>query len=190
MKIEVTDIKSIGFWSNVYDLALKTLRKNKHKAAPSDVWKKKILLAEHSPIRVRTFQWTWKDLPYWVSNHFVRHKHGIEHFVTTQRTDKTGVNRNELPQNAPVNHTCIANAQALINISRKRLCNQSALYTKTAWGAVKKAINDIDPIMASCMVPECVYRGFCPEIKSCGFNETEDYYAMLEEYRNTQEKLK
>ena len=60
---------------------------------PTAAWKKKILLAEHSPIRLMQFAWKWSDLPYWVSVHIVRHKIGIEHFVSTQRTDRTGVDR-------------------------------------------------------------------------------------------------
>ena len=185
--MEVINLKSIGLWSNVYNLALKTVRKNGEDKTPSDAWKKKILLAEHSPIRARSFQWTWKDLPYWVSNHFVRHKHGIEHFVTTQRSDRTGIERDKLPQDALVNHTCVANAQALINISRKRLCNKAAYPTQIAWAKVVSAIKDIDPVMASCMIPECVYRGFCPELQSCGYCDTKDYKEELEKYRKVQE---
>lgn len=37
--------------------------------------------------------------------------------------------------------------------------------------------------LASVMVPECVYRGFCPEFHSCGYDKTEAFKQALEEYR-------
>ncbi len=142
---------------------------------PTAAWKKKILLAEHSPIRLMQFAWKWSDLPYWVSVHIVRHKIGIEHFVSTQRTDRTGVDRTERPQNAPVLHQCQANAQALITISRKRLCSGASAETRQAWQLLKDEIAKVEPELASCMVRECVYRGFCPEMYGCGFDKTEEY---------------
>ena len=57
----------------------------------------------------------------------------IEHIVTTKRTDRTGVSRDELEQGSLVNHECDANAQALINISRKRLCHCASPETRKAW---------------------------------------------------------
>ena len=77
-----------------------------------------------------------------------------------------------------------ANAQALIKISRKRLCNCASKETKEAWTQVKDAIAEVDPIMASKMVPECIYRGFCPEFLSpCGYSKTKKYQEDLKEYR-------
>lgn len=35
-------------------------------------------------------KWKWFDLKYWVSTHFVRHWLRIEHYLRTQRTDRTG----------------------------------------------------------------------------------------------------
>ena len=79
-----------------------------------------------------------------------------------------------------------ANAQALINISRKRLCNCASKETREAWLQVKEAIRSIDPIMAEKMVPDCLYRGFCPEfMNSCGYVNTDKYKKELEIYRNT-----
>ena len=107
-------------WQAVKNAAMNTIGKEAGQY-PSAEWKKKILLAEHSPIRLLVFTVRLTDLPYWVSVHLTRHKIGVEHFVSTQRTDRTGVDREELPQGAPVDHTMVINAQALINISRKRL---------------------------------------------------------------------
>lgn len=174
----------IDVWCKVKRAARTTINKDGEGAYPTDSWKKTILLAEHSPIRKIKVAWKWKNLKSWVSVHFVRHKHGIEHFVTTQRTDRTGVDRDNSPQDAPVSHECDANAQALIFISRRRLCSQASPETRQAWLEVKTEIAEKDPILASVMVPECVYRGFCPEFHSCGYVNTKQYRQALQAYRD------
>lgn len=107
----------------------------------------------------------------------------IEHWVKTQRTDRTGINRDDLPQGSLVNHACEADAQAMINISRKRLCNCASAPTREAWIKVKEKVMETEPELASCMVKECVYRGFCPEMFSCGYYKTDEYKKELIEYR-------
>lgn len=169
-------------WQEAKNATLNTVGKEKG-AYPTSEWKRKLLMAEHSPIRKLKFSWKWKNLPYWVSVHFVRHKTGIEHFVKTQRTDRTGVDRGELPQSSPVNHECEANAQALIFISRRRLCNSASPETRAAWQMVKDEVAKHEPELASCMVRECVYRGFCPEMFSCGYTKTEAFKKELAAYR-------
>ena len=44
-------------------------------------------------------------------------------------------------------------------------------------------MKEIDPIMAKHMVRECVYRGFCPELKCCGFVNTSKFQEELSNYR-------
>ncbi|MBR4171924.1 MAG: thymidylate synthase ThyX [Kiritimatiellae bacterium] len=162
-------------WRDVADAARTTIRMDEGTKEPSSAWKRRILLAEHSPIRQMIFKWKWHDLKYWISVHFVRHKFGIEHFVSTQRTDRTGVNRDEAPQDAPVDHECFANAQAMIFISRRRLCHQASSETTEAWKMVLEEVKKIEPELYSVCVPECVYRGFCPEFKTCGYVNTEAF---------------
>lgn len=174
----------INRWAHVKKAARTTISKDGSGAAPTDSWKKTILLAEHSPIRRIKFSWKWVNLMTWVSVHFTRHHIGIDHWVSTQRTDRTGVNRNKKPQDAPVCHECEANAQALINISRRRLCSQAAPETRAAWQEVVDKVQCIDPVLGSVLVPECIYRGFCPEFNPCGYAETEAYKKRLAEYRN------
>lgn len=179
-----TEIKNYkDQWLEVKDSAMTTIGKNKG-SYPTSEWKKKILLSEHSPIRRININWKWHGIKYWVSVHFVRHKFGIEHTVSTQRTDRTKINRDDLPQDSLVNHECYANAQALINISRRRLCNSASLETREAWKKVKENIKRVEPELASCMVRECVYRGFCPEMYGCGFDKTKQFKKELYSYRN------
>lgn len=170
-------------WPKVKRSARTTISREGEGKYPTDSWKKNILLAEHSPIRRIRFSWKWTELKSWVSVHFVRHWLGIVHWVTTQRVDRTGKQRDDSPQSTLVEHECEANAQALINISRKRLCSQASKETREAWEQVKKEVEKHDPVLASVMVKECIYRGFCPELYGCKYCETEAYKKELEEYR-------
>ena len=169
-------------WQDIKDSTMNTIGKTTGKY-PDAEWKRNLIMSEHSPIRRMKFYWRWKDLKSWVSVHMVRHKIGIEHWVSTQRSDRTGVNRDELPQGSLVNHACEADAQALINISRKRLCSCASPETREAWQLVKDKISETEPELVSCMVRECIYRGFCPEIFSCGYSKTDAFINELEEYR-------
>lgn len=109
--------------------------------------------------------------------------YGIEKYISTQRNDRTGIDRDKLPQDSLVDMELDLNAQALINISRKRLCNQAHKETKTVWQAILNAIKDEMPMLYSVCVPECIYRGFCPEMRCCGYCNTEEYKKRLAEYR-------
>ncbi|MBQ9633277.1 MAG: hypothetical protein IJV04_10275 [Lachnospiraceae bacterium] len=81
----------VDVWPKVKRAARTTIHRDDEGTYPSDQWKKTILLAEHSPIRKIRFSWRWERLKNWVSVHFVRHKLGIEHWVSTQRSDRTGL---------------------------------------------------------------------------------------------------
>ena len=48
---------------------------------------------------------------------------------------------------------------------------------------VKDEVAKTEPELASCMVRECVYRGFCPEMFPCGYSKTEQFKKELKEYR-------
>ena len=171
-------LRILGSWRAVADAARTTIRMPEGSGEPTSKWKKRILLAEHSPIRKLLVSWKWINLPYWVSVHFVRHKYGIEHFVSTQRTDRTGAR-----QDAPVEHECFANAAEVMFISRRRLCAQASPETRAAWKLVVDDLANTEPELAECCVPECVYRGFCPEFKSCGFVDTLAFAEAVRKYR-------
>ena len=183
MEAKVKFMKKVGSWREVADAARTTIRLDEGTKEPGAKWKKRILLAEHSPIRKLMFNWKWEDLPYWVSVHFVRHKYGIEHFVSTQRTDRTGDDREGKRQDSPVVHECFANAAEVMFISRRRLCAQASPETRAAWKMVIDEIAGKEPEVAECCVPECVYRGFCPEFKSCGYCGSPAWQAAVEKYR-------
>lgn len=124
--------------------------------------------AEHSPIRCRMFWVEMLGIPSFVSVHLVRHKHGVEHFVQSMRDDLYLDKTTRIDRDTPVNHGMLINAQALVQISRKRLCLKSHKKTIAVWSKVRNAVSEIDTDLADFMVPECKYRnGLCPELREC-----------------------
>ena len=188
---KIVRMEQVTLWNRVLNAARRTIGKAPLTKEPSDSWKAKMLLAEHSPIRLLEYDWSWGEIRQWVTAHLVRHHEGCEKFVHTQRGDRRKIledygveTRDELPQGALNDMDMTANAQALINISRKRLCNCASKETREAWAQVKEAIAEVDPVLASKMVPECLYRGFCPEFMNpCGYSKTEKYQKDLKKYR-------
>lgn len=176
-------------WMRVVNASRRTVGKSPINKEPSDKFKKKVLLAEHSPIRLLEYDFTWEDIRMWVSTHIVRHHEGCEKFVHTQRTDRNEalktLNRDDLPQGLVNDMDMTCNAQAFINISRKRLCKCASKETREAWELVIEYLKTIDPVLASKCVPECLYRGFCPEFdRCCGYCNTEKFKKDLKEYRS------
>jgi len=144
---------------------------------PLRTWKK-WLDAEHSQIRVFLLSIEMADIPSFVSVHLVRHKVGIEHFVRSQRPtsrNPVGYDRERAPQDAPITHTMVLNPQALISMSRRRLCNKADPKTRQWWQNVRNAISRHDnpyvAAIAAVMLPDCEYRGGCHEIAPCGGKE-------------------
>lgn len=164
MNTEILKIK--GDWQEVVDDCRSTVGKPPLGREPSETFKKNILIAEHSPIRDITVKWKWPGIKSWVATHWVRHK--WECFVRSQRSDRTGVDRDKLPQDAPVDFTGEANAQALIDTMRKRLCYQASSETRAYAEDLKAKMRDVQPELSDVLVPNCVYRCGCPEMQSCG----------------------
>ena len=190
---KIIRMEMVTLWKRALNAARRTIGKAPLDKEPSKSWEAKMLLADHSSIRLLEYEWTWADIMQWVTTHLVRHHEGCEKFVHTQRGDRRAIldeynvsSRNELPQGATNDMDMTANAQALISISRKRLCNCASKETREAWKQVQDAIREVDPVMADKMVPECIYRGFCPEFMNpCGYANTEKYQQDLKRYRST-----
>lgn len=158
----------LGTWKDVLDDCRSTVGKGPSGApAPTRKFRRAILLAEHSPIRDITIRWKWSGMKSWVATHFSRHK--WECYVRTQRTDRTGVRRDTLPQDAPVGFVGTANAQHLIDTARKRLCHQASPETRAYMEDLKRSIQAVEPELGEVLVPNCVYRCGCPEMQCCGY---------------------
>ena len=168
MKTKIIKIK--GDWEEVVNDCRTTVGKDALGKEPSTQFKREILISEHSPIRDIAVKWIWHNIPSWVATHFARHK--WECFIKTQRSDRTGVSREKLPQDAPVNFTGDANAQQLIDTARKRLCMLASRETRKYMEDLKTTISATEPEISGVLVPNCIYRGGCPEPSGCGWYDT------------------
>lgn len=173
MDIKITNISCD--WKSIKNKCRVTDNKLPTEANASDAFVKKLLISEHSPIRQARIEWLWEGIKSWVSVHFARHWLGWDKWVSTQRTDRTGVDRDKSTQDTPVNMAVEANAQALINVARYRLCiGQASKETREYMEGLKAAIyaDAQEPEVSDVMVPNCIYRCGCPEFTECGFFKT------------------
>lgn len=178
-------VERITDWKRVVNAARFTQRMAPIDHEPSDKFKEQIIRAEHSPLRELRFEVKIMYVPYWVMGHFVRHVHA-QPYVSTSRPDvtKSGLSRNEMKQGEEVNLMLSLNAQELINISKVRLCINASKETRKVWNGVISELADIEPILAKYCVPNCLYKGFCPEIQSCGKINSSEYKRWREDYES------
>lgn len=170
-------------WMKIKSACMTTISKEAGKE-PTQEWKRKLLLCEHSPIRRGTISWKFDEIPYCISTHFVRHHEGVEKWVGTERADRTEIkDRSQRSQMDIVPMEMEANIQAIINISRKRLCTSADPLTIKYWKAVLEAIKEYDEDIYWACVPECVRCGGCPEYNSCGYYDNLMKDAEPEEQR-------
>lgn len=165
MPTEILKIK--GDWEEVVNDCRSTVGKEELGKEPSEAFKRGILIAEHSPIRDIIIKWRWRGIKYWITGHWARHK--WEKYIRSQRTDRTGVPRDDLPQSAPVDFTGEANAQHLIDTMRRRLCRTAHRETRAYAEDLKISLHATQPELSNVLVPNCVYRGGCPEMEGCTF---------------------
>lgn len=158
----------IDDWKRVKNHCRTTDNKDFTENEPTSEFKRKLLISEHSPIRLLEFDWSWKSIYYWVSTEWSRHK--FEKFISSQRDDrlKDDIPRGEKPQNALVNFDGYANMQNLIDAWRKRLCRQATDEARELAENFKTVLNATHPDESSVLVPNCIYRFGCPEFKPCG----------------------
>ena len=174
--MEKIEIKEIGSWQRVVDAARFTQSKDPLGHEPSEKFKRQIIISEHSPLRLLEFDIKVYGIPYYSMGHFVRHIHA-QPFVSTSRPDITGAKatRHEMPQDALVNMQLSLNAQEIINISRLRLCSKAESTTRNIWESVVSELAKIEPELAEACQPQCVFKGYCSEMKCCGLIWTEKY---------------
>lgn len=172
MKEYDTIVKITNFnvdWMRIKSACMTTISKQAGKE-PGVEWKKKLLICRHSPIRRGEVSWKWETIPYAISTHFARHHEGCEKFIGTERTDRTGIDREERSQMNYVPMEMDANLQALMNISEKRLCMYADPTTRKYWEAVIKALRQYDELIAWSNVPQCIRCGGCVEpFSECSF---------------------
>ena len=166
MKVELIDFPTPKDWMLCKQCALVTVGKNAI-TEPTTEWKHKILKARHSPIRELKFVFKL-EIPYWVSVHLCRHIHA-QPYVRSQRNDRqSDYDRNSAPQDAPVTMIWSMNAEELMVIANKRLCNKASKETQQVVQAMCDQVLEFYPEFKGLLVPMCVY-GKCNEMESCGW---------------------
>lgn len=150
---------------------------------PSKSFIYSLIISEHSPLRLIRYIFKFEDIPHFTMGHLVRHHVGSEKFVGTRREDRTGVDRSTLSQTDPVTMDMEVNGQAIIDISRKRLCFQASKETRELWEKVKNKVAESGELeLSDAMVPNCVYRCGCPEFQSCGYWDKFTKWALNNGY--------
>lgn len=156
-------------WKRVKNHCRTTDNKDFTENDASDTFKWKLLISEHSPIRLLEFDWSWKKIFYWLSTEWSRHK--FEKFISSQRDDRLrdDIPRGQKPQDALVNFDGYANMQNLIDSWRKRLCFVATKEARELAEDFKFELHKTHPIEADVLHKNCIYRCGCPEFKSCGY---------------------
>lgn len=159
-------------WMLCKKCTLVTVGKDSEKP-PTDEWKRKILKARHSPIRVLEFIFRLKGIPSWVSVHLARHIHAVP-FIKTQRNDRQdNYDRNKASQDTPVDMCWLINAEELMVVANKRLCFQASPETREVVQAICDEVVKVNPEFEEFLVPMCYWKnGKCDEFNCCGLNET------------------
>lgn len=170
MEIQLIKYPAHEDWAIAQMCTLTTVGKTPIKPATEE-WKHKLLEARHSPIRELHFVFRLIDIPSWVSVHLVRHHVGCQPYVMTQRNDRQkNYDRRKAPQDAPVTMMWSMNADALITIAQKRLCNQASAETRMVVAEMCRLVEEKCPEFRGLLKPACEWQGnVCHEFNGgCG----------------------
>ena len=135
---------------------------------PTGKWKRQILRARHSPIRELKFIFFIEDVPSYVATHLARHIHA-QPYIKSQRNDRqSDYDRNSARQDAPVNMMYSVNAEELMTIANKRLCNLADQTTRKVVREMCICASTNVPEIGEFLVPMCEHQGGqCHEIYPC-----------------------
>lgn len=155
-------------WKRVKNHCRTTDNKDFTENEATETFKKKLLISEHTPIRLLEFDWSWKGIYYWLSTEWSRHK--FEKFISSQRDDRLidDVPRGKKPQDALVNFDGYSNMQQCIDGWRKRLCYMATKEARELAEDFKIELHETHQLEANVLVPNCIYRWGCPEFGCCG----------------------
>jgi len=137
--------------------------------APDPDWKHRILEARHSPIRYLRYSFLIEDIPSNTSVHLCRHVHA-QPYVSSLRNDRqTAMDGDKAPRDTPVNMILDVNAEELMVIANKRLCQKASPATRRVVSSMCFEAEKATPELTGLLVPMCEYNGgTCHEMFSCG----------------------
>lgn len=128
-----------------------------------------MLNARHSPIRVLNFAFLIEDIPSNIATHLCRHVHAVP-FVSSLRNDRQDkMDGDTAPRNTPVDMILYCNAEELMTIANKRLCNLASEKTRLVVKMMCVEAENRMPELEGQLVPMCIRcGGVCHEMNSCG----------------------
>jgi len=138
---------------------------------------KQAIISEHSPLRSVLYRVDFYGIPYYAHVHLVRHHVGVQPIARSQRPDAMNpvdYDRNKAPQDTPMDLRLILNAQAILNIAKKRLCLKADQVTYRAVKLMKEDLAQskalFSQLLANACRPACEWQGnICHEVfKPCG----------------------
>ena len=167
-KIILLEYPDVDDWAQVWQRALITTGKISAKI-PTREWREQILEARHSPIRRAMYSFLLTDIPSNTSVHFCRHVHA-QPYVSTLRNDRQEkIDGDDAPRCSPVDMIIDVNAEELMVMANKRLCNQAAPTTRAIMEGMAKLAGEATPEIKRFLVPMCEYHGgICHEMIPCG----------------------
>ena len=137
---------------------------------PMAEWKHRILEARHSPIRRLRYGFMLLDIPSNTSVHLCRHVHA-QPYVSSLRNDRQDVMDGDAARrDTPVNMILDVNAEELMVIANKRLCQKASEKTREVVKLMCDEVLKVSPEMKGLLVPACQY-GRCHEMFPCGRRE-------------------
>ena len=135
---------------------------------PASEWRYRLLRARHSPIRYLRYSFMLEDIPSNTATHLARHIHA-QPYISSLRNDRQDImDGDSAPRNTPVNMIYDVNAEELMIIANKRLCNKAAEKTREVVGEMCRLAIEVTPELRELLVPMCEYLGgSCLEMKPC-----------------------
>lgn len=167
MKVTLLKYPTDEDWALARRCALVTMGKTPTKA-PDMTWKRAILRARHSPIRVLNYAFLIEGIPGNTATHLARHVHAVP-FISSLRNDRQDrMDGDAARRDTPVDMILYCNAEELMTIANKRLCHKAAERTREAVRMMCMEAIEKTPEIANELVPMCVHCGnTCHEMYPC-----------------------
>lgn len=84
---------------------------------------------------------------------------------------------------APTDFSFTVSAEGLMSMAHKRLCMMASKETREVMTLICEGVRGTDPDLYPHLVPQCVFRGVCPE-RTCGFVRTERFREIRNHYKS------
>lgn len=148
---------------------------------PDRKWKHAILKARHSPIRLLNYVVEFDNIPYCYAMHLARHVH-VQPYIASQRPDHqmkasvtidfdkddyTEFDRLCMPEGTLVHMTLYMNAEALMVMAEKRLCNKASEFTRFMVRTMCTLIEQDEKAYIGLLHPRCIKGEKCIEMHPC-----------------------